>query len=173
MKGIPFFYINFTLNHSPGSMDSTGKEKESKTGARAATAGPRRSCQRDSSCSLQTVAFAMIPARMEMNRGVGANQNRTGLVNRGSGHGMAKVTAGKQSLLSKATAGEHSRRMIRPAQASQQNNSQQMLAGLSPCSAGWWRECGGAGHSRGGLRPTLPVSLPPIAFACHCTYPLP
>ena len=28
-------------------------------------------------------------------------------------------------------------------------------------------------HSKGGLRPTLPVSLPPIAFACHCTYPLP
>ena len=25
-------------------------------------------------------------------------------------------------------------------------------------------------HSRGGLRPT---SLPPIAFACHCLYPLP
>ena len=44
---------------------------------------------------------------------------------------------------------------IRPVQASQQNNSQQMkLAGLSPCSAGWWRECGGAGHLEGGLGPT-------------------
>ena len=44
---------------------------------------------------------------------------------------------------------------IRPVQATQQNNSQQMmLAGLSPCSAGWWRECGGAGHSEGGLGPT-------------------
>ena len=44
---------------------------------------------------------------------------------------------------------------IRPVQASQQHNSQQTsLAGLSPCSAGWWRECGGAGHSEGGLRPT-------------------
>ena len=50
---------------------------------------------------------------------------------------------------------------------------QMKLAGLSPCSAGWWRECGGAGHSEGGLRPTLPVSLPPIAFACLCQYPLP
>ena len=27
--------------------------------------------------------------------------------------------------------------------------------------------------SEGGLRPTYPVSTPPIAFACHCTYPLP
>ena len=44
---------------------------------------------------------------------------------------------------------------MRPVQASQHNNSQQMkLAGLSPCSAGWWRECGGAGHSGGGLGPT-------------------
>ena len=80
---------------------------------------------------------------------------------------MAKV-AGKHSLLNRAAAGEHSRRTIRPAQAlkkqlqtirpvqaSQQNNSQQTtLAGLSPCSAGCWRECGGAGHSEGGLGPT-------------------
>ena len=28
-------------------------------------------------------------------------------------------------------------------------------------------------HSKGGLRPTLPVSLPPIAFACLRPYPLP
>ena len=59
---------------------------------------------------------------------------------------------------------------IRPVQASQQHNSQQTsLAGLSPCSAGWWREYGGAGHSNGGLRPTylppshrspLPVTVP-------------
>ena len=95
----------------------------------------------------------------------------------GSGHGMAKV-AGKQSLLNKAAAGEHSRWTIRPAQASkkqlptirpvqasQQNNSQQMmLAGLSPCSAGGWWESGGAGHSEGGLRPTYlsPSHLSPL-----------
>ena len=81
---------------------------------------------------------------------------------------MAKV-AGKQSRQNRAAAGKHSRRTIRPAQAlkkqllqtiqlvqaSQQNNSKQTsLAGLSPCSAGWWRECGGAGHSEGGLGPT-------------------
>ena len=155
-------------------------------GARAATADPRCSCQRDSSCSLQTVAFTLIPARMEMNRGVGANQNRTGLVNRGSGHGMAKVgrhtkpaEQGRCRQTQPAddptgTGLEAQLQTIRPIQASQQNNSQQTLAGLSPCSAGWWRECGGAGHSKGGLGPTyLPVSLPPIAFACLRQYPLP
>ena len=80
---------------------------------------------------------------------------------------MAKVAAGKQSRQNKAAAGEHSRRTIRPAQAlkqqlqtirpvqaSQQNSQPMKFAGLSPCSAGWWRECGGAGHSEGGLGPT-------------------
>ena len=83
--------------------------------------------------------------------------------------------AGKQSLLNKAAAGELSRQMVCPAQASK-NNSQQLaglaakqqpqttLAGLSPCSAGWWRECGSAGHSGGGLRPTYlsPSHLSPL-----------
>ena len=97
---------------------------------------------------------------------------------------MTKV-AGKHSRQNRAAAGEHSRRTIRPAQASKKQRPQMLaglaakqqpqttLAGLSPCSAGWWSEYDGAGHSEGGLRPTLPVSLPPIAFACHCTYPLP
>ena len=59
---------------------------------------------------------------------------------------------------------------IRPVQASQQNNSQQMtLAGLSPCSAGRWREYGGAGTQETGsdlpyLSPShlspLPVTVP-------------
>ena len=59
---------------------------------------------------------------------------------------------------------------IRPVQASQQNNSQQTtLAGLSPCSAGWWRECGGAGHSEGGLRPTYlsPSHLSPLPVTVY------
>ena len=42
---------------------------------------------------------------------------------------------------------------IRPVQASQQNSQPMKLAGLLPCSAGWWREYGGAGHSEGGLGP--------------------
>ena len=50
------------------------------------------------------------------NEQVGAKQNEWGLVNMGSGHGMAKV-AGKQSPQNKAVAGQHSRRTIRPAQA--------------------------------------------------------
>ena len=59
---------------------------------------------------------------------------------------------------------------IRPVQASQQNNSQQTkLAGLSPCSAGWWREYGGAGHSEGGLRPTylFPSHLSPLPISVN------
>ena len=84
---------------------------------------------------------------------------------------MAKV-GGTHSLLSKAAVGEHSRRTIRPAQASKKQLLQTMklaglaakhqpqmklaslaakqqpqmkLAGLLSCSAGRWRECGGAG----------------------------
>ena len=99
----------------------------------------------------------------------------------GSGHGMAKV-AGTQSRQNKArcrqtqpadeptgTGLEAQLQTIWPIQASQQNNSQQMLAGLSPCSAGWWRECGGAGHSGGGLRPTYlsPSHLLPLPVTVH------
>ena len=86
--------------------------------------------------------------------------------------GMAwQRRAGKHSPQDKAAAGEHSRQMICPAQAlkhttanswpaSQQNNScQMMLAGLSPCSAGRWRECGGAGTQEAGS--DLPTCLPP------------
>ena len=59
---------------------------------------------------------------------------------------------------------------IRPVQASQQTNSQQTsLAGLLSCSVGWWRECGGAGHSEGGLRPTYlsPSHLSPLPVSVH------
>ena len=66
-----------------------------------------------------------------MNRRWGQIKTARGLVNRGSGHGMAKV-AGTHSLLSKAAAGEHSRRTIRPAQASKKQLLQTMkLAGLA------------------------------------------
>ena len=82
--------------------------------------------------------------------------------------GMAKVIRQtKPAELGRCR--QHSRRTIRPAQASQQNNSQQMLAGLSPCSAGWWRECGGTGHSKGGLGPTYlsPSHLSPLPVTVH------
>ena len=81
--------------------------------------------------------------------------------------GMAwQRRAGTHSPQNKATAGGHSRQTICPAQASKKHNSQQMaglaakqqpqmtLAGLSPCSAGRWRECDGIGTQEGGLRPT-------------------
>ena len=85
--------------------------------------------------------------------------------------------AGTHSLQNKAAAGEHSWQTMRPAQALKQNNSQQMaglaakqwpqttLAGLSPCSAGWWRECGGAGHSERRAQ-TYPTCLPPTYRLC-------
>ena len=44
---------------------------------------------------------------------------------------------------------------------------------LALFNGGWWRECGGAGHSEGGLGPTLLSPSQPIAFACLCPYPLP
>ena len=90
----------------------------------------------------------------------------------GSGHGKGEQA---HSLLNKATAGGHSRQTICPAQASKVHNSQlTKLAGLSPCSAGYWREYGGAGTQKvGSDLPNLSISLLPIAFACHCTYPLP
>ncbi len=96
-----------------------------------------------------------------------SKQNGATTMRRAVGMAWQRWT-GKANRQNKAAAGKHSRQTIRPVQASQQNNSQQMklaglaakqqppmkLAGLSPCSAGWWRECGGAGHLDGGLRPT-------------------
>ena len=76
-----------------------------------------------------------ILVHMDMDRWGQSKNERGKNVEEGSGHGMAKV-AGKQSLQSRAVAGKHSRRTLRPAQAlqkttaddpavqaSQQNNS--------------------------------------------------
>ena len=49
-------------------------------------------------------------------------QNRTGLVDMGSRHGMAKV--GRQGMANKTAAGEHSRQMKWPAQALKQKHQQ-------------------------------------------------
>ena len=132
------------------------KKSESKTGARAATAGPCCSCQQDSLAACKLL-FGTILAHMEMNRGQ-SKMNR-GNDEKGSGHGMAKAsrqanTACRTRPLQANTAGRQPDRH-RP---QKNNNGQQlaglaakqqprMLAGLSPCSAGRWRECGGAGHS--------------------------
>ena len=111
------------------------KEKVKWTGARAATAGPCCSCQRDSSSSLQTagpdnkllaLTNLTILAHMDMNRGKhneatemdGAKQNERGQdVDEGSGHGRQRWQANK-SLQNKTAAGKHNRRILRPAQAS-------------------------------------------------------
>ena len=60
---------------------------------------------------------------------VGAKQTERGQMMRAVGMAWQR-RAGTQSLQNKAAAGKHSRQMICPAQASKQNNSQQM-AGLA------------------------------------------
>ena len=62
------------------------EKKESKTGARAATAGPCCSCQQDSSYN----KLAMILAHIEMYRG--QSNTERGKNDEGSGHGMAKAS---------------------------------------------------------------------------------
>ena len=89
--------------------------------------------------------------------------------------------------MAKVVAGKHSRQTIRLAQALKETAADdpagtgleeqpQMSAGLaakqaadevgrpSPCSAGWWRECGGAGTQEAGS--DLPTCLPPTYRLC-------
>jgi len=126
-------------------------------------------------CCVDPGAHGLNRGQSKMNR-TGANEEK------GSGHGMAKVTrqaniACRTRPLQADTAGRQSARH-RP----QKNNGQQMaglaeeqqpptkLAGLSPCSAGKWREYGGAGPQKAGsdrpdrLSPShlspLPVTVP-------------
>ena len=91
------------------------KKIKFKTGARAATAGPCCSCQRDSPYNLR-----VDPVAHGNEQGGQSKIERGQNDDVGSGHGMVMV-AGKHSLLNKAAAGEHSRRTIRPAQASKKS----------------------------------------------------
>ena len=83
----------------------------------------------------------------------------------------------------KTTAGGHSRRTLRPAQALKHNN--QPLAGLAAKTAaaddivlplavqlggGEMQSCW---QPERRVQTCLTVPTPPIAFACHCPYPLP
>ena len=116
------------------------------------------------SCSLQTCCLQR-SWRTWNEQGAKQNEQHGGKMRWAVGMAWQRWQQANTKPAEQATAGGHSRRTLRPAQASR-NNSQQMaglaakqqppmkLAGLSPCSAGRWRECGGAGHSRGGLRPT-------------------
>ena len=165
-------------------MDSAGKKKQSNgpvhgppLQARVAAAN-RTVLQTDGTCD--------DPGAHGMDRGHTKQNERGQELVKGSGHGMAEM-AGKgwtgtqpaEQALQANTAGGLSARH-RPQNYSQQLAGlaakqwpQTKLACLSPCSAGRWGECNGAGSQEGGCRPTYTVPTPPIAFACHCPYPLP
>ena len=82
------------------------------------------------SCSLQTVGSCR-SWRTWNEQGQKQNEQTGATVEEGSGHGKGEMAAGKQSPQNKAAAGEHSRQMICPAQASKKQNSQQTLADLA------------------------------------------
>ena len=126
-----------------------GKVSHKWTGARAATAGPCCSCQRDSLAACKHVGFVIAdPGAHGMNRGQtkmnGGKQteaNERGRTDEGSGHGRQRVAAGTQpaeQALQADTAGGLSAR-LRP-----QTNGPQLAGlaakktaaddvGLSPC----------------------------------------
>ena len=170
------------------------KKGKKSTDARAATAGPRCSCQQDSPYNLQQQSLQQQDSPYNLCVDPGAHGNEQGggqsktergkNDEEGSGHGMAKVAAGKQSRQNKAAAGGHSRRTIRPAQASKK---QQPAVGRprskTTAADDVGRPLAVQCRSVEGVRwcwplrrraqTYLPVSLPPIAFACHRPYPLP
>ena len=133
------------------------RKKKVKTGARAATAGPCCSCQQGSSYNLQRRSWRT------WNEQGGGQSKMNGARTLMWAVGMAwqrwqqANKACRTRPLQANTAGGQSDRH-RP----RRNNSQQLaglaakqqpqttLAGLSPCSAGRWRECGGAGTQEAG-----------------------
>ena len=162
-------------------MNELCKEKSQKsTGAWAATAGPCCSCQQDSPCNLHDD-----PGAHGNEQGGKAKQNGAKWTMRAAGMAWQRW-AGKRSLLNKAAAGKHSRQTIRPAQALKKTTADDPagigLAAKQPADevgrplAVQCRLVEGVRwcwpHRRR-ARTYLPVSLPPIAFACLCPYPLP
>ena len=105
--------IKFTLHPWPRIMDSAGKRRQSQnvkwTGARAATAGPCCSCQRDSLAAGKLLALTDDPGAHGHERGAskmkqmnGANANLNGGKNvEGSGHGRQSGRQAKHSLLNR------------------------------------------------------------------------
>ena len=159
-------------------MDSARKEKESKPAH-----GPPLQARVVAANRTVRTTCASILAHMAMNKGGKAKLTGGKLMRRAVGMEWQRWN-GRQTKPAKqgrcrqpqpaddltGTGLEAQLQTIRPVQASQQNNSQQTsLAGLSPCSAGWWRECGGAGHSKGGLRPTYlsPSHLSPLPVTVY------
>ena len=128
----------------------------------------------------------LILAHMDMNGGEQSKNEMNGgkNVEKGSGHGEGKMAGRQTKPAEQGTAGGHSQRILRPAQASNKqpavgrpcskNNSCQMvLACPSPCSAGKWGSAVVLAARKAGSDLPKPVSTPPNAFACHCPYPLP
>ena len=113
----------------------------------------------------------------------GAKQLNGGKNVEGSGHGRQKMAGRQTKPAEQFTAGGHSQRILRPAQALkkqtahswpawQQKQQLQINVGLSLAV----QVSGGSAvvlalKKAGSDLPNVPT--PPIAFACHCPYPLP
>ena len=110
-------------NPWPRIMDSAGKRKES-------TSEPANGPPLQARVAAANRTVQQLPRRSwrTWNK-QGAKQNERGQnVEKGSGHGMAKASR-QTKPAEQATAGGHSRRTLRPAQASKHNSQQ--LAGLA------------------------------------------
>ena len=134
------------------------------------------------------LALTPILAHMAMNRGSKMNRTGRGQSKMNGGQelvravGMAGKMAGRLTQpAEQGTAGRHSQRILRPAQASKQtatvgrprskNNSCRCWRPLAVQVSG-----GSAvmlALKKAGSDLPTPVPTPPIAFACHCPYPLP
>ena len=91
---------------------------------------------------------------------------------------QAKIAAGTQPA-EQATAGGHSQRTLRPAQAS---NKRPQMAGLAAkqqlpqtmsCRAGKWGKCRGTGSHEGGCRPTYTCPYPTYRLCLSLSLPTP
>ena len=131
------------------------------------------------SCSLQTCCN-VDPGAHGMDRGQ-SNTERGQMLRRAVGMAWQR-RAGTQPA-EQGTAGRHSRRTLRPAQASKTTASSWPASQQSnSCPQSWpasrhaVQVTGGSAvvltaRKAGADLPTVPT--PPIAFACHCLYPLP
>ena len=153
-------------------MDSAGKRSQSQKPAH----GPPLQARVVAANRTVLTTLLTILAHMEMNRGQRKiEQNGARTLRRAVGMAW-QGRAGTHSLLSKAAAGEHSRRTIRPAQALSQNNGQQLAASQQnnsrrrrwPASLRAVQVGGGSAvvpaTQKGGLRPTYlsPSHLSPL-----------
>ena len=165
-------------------MDSAGKRgKSNGTGARAATAGPCCSCQRDSLAACKHVATRRSWRTWNEQ---GAKQNEQGQTMRWA-VGMAWHGKGEQAHslqnrpLQADTAGglsaRHRPQRNKTATDAGRPRSETTAADkVGRPLAVQCRLMGGVQwcwHSGRRAQTYLPVPTPPIAFACHCTYPLP